>query len=773
MHSNPTRPPETRKFSKERSQNADVGSQEKPGPRERADRYTTAFVLALSGFVFLDAVHFLPGAPLLPVLVAAGLALASLSRPVWASGVLGLLAFLTILWQLLGFGLGGLLASTGGSIVAVLLVLFIAVDLAVARHQPVSMALALLAVSLMLTPYYYLSVAMIVIAGVMGGTRSIGPVASTFISALLPFILIENAIAYANVQLNVELPPVIFSQLQNVAQNQIPPLGSLNVFLTGLPAGAASSYSGAFVGFITGERASVIIVPLILLSIIFSSSASLAGATSALFAWLTKGRITRRLRAFIPLIAAVATPVAFVLLIVALSPASIGGYQTDLVSRPEDAGLLIGSSVLVGGAFTGRELLLQRLERLQRMKAELGTLLEAMEKQSEVLKGALEKVQTNAPKLDVGELAHRVQEVMSKSGDIRKGLETADVKQTGAWTDEIMNVTLPELQRMPEVLRVRMIEEANSLLALASIYNAMLEETLARGRFNERPEAMAGMDLDQAISAYLRVAARVKEDTEAIFKEYKDVTGAFNALMGREIIVPPVDPARVLETDDYHMAMKLVTQDYWTNFQAVRLPELEGALAALVKRMEKLSGSLDAEPRRRVGEAMELLSQTGISPALALERVEAVVSDLRDSAERIGEEVERLQNLAKSLSPEAARIVRFEILGQAAAVATVGRKAGGLKPSVEEVGEFAEEAALVFGAVEEARRKDARSMLILSQYPVASCLMDAALREGKGVRLADLPFIPEASVVFARLYTSGKRSLRYDDLNEEVERKRA
>ena len=189
--------------------------------------------------------------------------------------------------------------------------------------------------------------------------------------------------------------------------------------------------------------------------------------------------------------------------------------------------------------------------------------------------------------------------------------------------------------------------------------------------------------------------------------------------------------------------------------------------------MGKLSGSLDAEPRHRVGEAMEFLSQTVVSPALALDRVEAVVGELRDSAERIGEEVDRLQNLAKSLSPEAARIVRFEILGQAAAVAAVGKKAQGLKPSVEEVGGFAEEAALVFGAVEEARRKDARSMLMLSQYPVASDLMDAALREGKSVRLADLPFLPEASVVFARLYTSGKRSLRYDDLNEEVERKRA
>ena len=744
---------------------------EKRGLRERADRYTTAFVIALSSFVFLDTVHFLPGAPLLTALVAAGLALASLSRPVWAAGVLGLLAFLTIIWQLFGFGLGGLFGSMVGSAVAVALLLYIAVDLAVARHQPVSMALALLAVSLMLTPYYYLSVAMVVIAAVMGGPKSIGPVASTFISTLLPFILIENAIRYASAQPGPQLLPVIFSQLRNVAQNQIPPLGSLNVFLTGLPANAASSYSGAFVSFITGERASVVIVPLILLSLVFSSSASLAGATSSLFGWLTKGTMTGRLRAFLPLIAAVATPVAFVLLILALSPPSIGGYQTDLVTRPGDAGLLIGSSVLVGGAFTGRELLLQRLERLERMKAELRTLLEAMERQSEVLRGALEKVQANAPKLDVGELAHRVQEVMSKSGDIKKGLETADVKQTGAWIDEIMNSTLPELERMPEVLRVRMIEEANSLLALASTYNAMLEETLAKGRLNERAEAMAGMDLDQAISAYLRVAARVKEDTEAIFKEYKDVTGAFNALMGREIIVPPIDPAKVLETDDYLTAMKLVTQDYWTNFQAVRLPELEEALAALARRMEKLSDTLEAEPRQRVVEAMAFLSGAGLSPVLALPRVEAVVGELRDSAERIGEEVERLQDLAKSLSPEAARIVRFEILGQAEAVAAVGEEARALKPSAEGVGDFAEEAALVFGAVEEARRKDARSMLMLSQYPVASDLMEAALGEGKSVRLADLPFIPEASSVFARLYTSGKRYLRYDDLNEEVARK--
>ena len=64
-------------------------------------------------------------------------------------------------------------------------------------------------------------------------------------------------------------------------------------------------------------------------------------------------------------------------------------------------------------------------------------------------------------------------------------------------------------------------------------------------------------------------------------------------------------------------------------------------------------------------------------------------------------------------------------------------------------------------------------MLLLSQYPVASDLMEAALKEGKSVKLAELPFLPEASSVYARLYTSGRRAFRYDEANEEVERRRA
>ena len=741
--------------------------------RERTDRYTTAFILALSSLVFLGMVHFLPGSPLLPLLVAVGLALASLSRPVWASGVLALLAFLTIVWQLIGFGIDGLFNSTFGSAVAVILLLYIALDLLVARRQPVSEALALLAVALMLTPFYYLSVAVIVIAGVMGGVRSIGPVSSTFVSTLLPFILIENAIVYANAAPGAQLPPVIFSQLQSVAQNQIPPLGSLNVFLTGLPANAVSPYAGAFVNFVTGERASVIIVPLILLSIVFSSSASLAGATSALFDWLTRGRVSERLRAFLPLVAAVATPVAFVVLIVALSPASLGGYQTDLVSRPGDAGLLIGSSVLIGGAFTGRELLLLRLERLQRLKSQLRALLDLADGSMKGLEVSLARVEANAPNVDVGGLVLMVREMRSKAGDIKKGMEAADADQTGRWIDEVTDGILKELDGMPEGLRLKVIEGANALLALSATYNAMLEETLAKGRFTEKTEALAEMELDEAISAYLRTAAALREDIGSLFQEYKDAAGAFNALMGREIVVPPVDPGKLLETHDYPTAMKLVTQDYWTNFQAFRLPELEGALAALVKMLDELQKHLEAGPRGRVGEVMGELSKLGISPLVALARTKELVETLRGWAERVSEEVVRLQNLSKSLSPEATRIVRFEIVGQAGAVARLQQGAAALKPSAEEVGAFAEQATQVFGAVDEARRKDARSMLLLSQYPVASDLMEAALKEGKSVKLAELPFLPEASSVYARLYTSGRRAFRYDEANEEVERRRA
>ena len=64
-------------------------------------------------------------------------------------------------------------------------------------------------------------------------------------------------------------------------------------------------------------------------------------------------------------------------------------------------------------------------------------------------------------------------------------------------------------------------------------------------------------------------------------------------------------------------------------------------------------------------------------------------------------------------------------------------------------------------------------MLLLSQYPVAAELLVAALKEGKSVKLAELPFLPEASSVYARLYTSGRRAVRYDEANEVVERWRA
>jgi hypothetical protein len=743
--------------------------------RKRVDNYTSAFVMAVSTFAFLSIVNFLPGAPLLPLLIGAGLGLATLSRPVWAGSVLALLVFLSILWQLIGFGLVGLTNSTVGEIAAVFLIIFIVFDLLSARSQPDSMALSILAVSLMLTPYYYLSIAAIVVAAAIGGLRSIGPVSTAFISTLTPLLLIENAIFYSKAVGQLHAPPIIFSQLSNLAANQVPPLGSLNIFLTGLGQGTPSPYSDVLIRFVTSEQATVILIPLIIIAIIFSSSASIAGAMGTVFEWLTSaGRFGEQFRVFSALIASVVTPLAFVLLTVALSPPNLGAYQTDLVSRPNDAALLIAGSVVLGGAFTGREFLVRRLEQAERMKVEITKLLAKVDESFKGLVAILDRVTSSAPNISVSEYQRTMQEVGSLVGDIKKGVAAADLTQLGRWLALLRESVIPGLGSIPESLRIKVVEETNALLALASTYNSILEEARAQGRLPERPPFRQQIELDDAITRYLTIAGDVTDSDVKVFQEYKQTTEAFNILMGSQLIVPPVDPAKILETHDYAMAMKLVAQDYWLNFHATRGDEFEAGVLALVEKLKKLSGRLDPAAAKRIVDTVSGLVKPEPSAApLVLAKVREVVAVLQDAVRRVRDEVERLQGLSKSLSPETLRIVTFEILEKGAVVSKLEKKTDALKPSLEEVGSFADEAFFVFGEVEEARRKDARSMLLLSQYPTAAALIEGQLREKKAVKLSELPFLPDASTVYARLYASGRRTIRYDDLNEEVVQKHA
>src|SRR5580658_7998007 len=155
--------------------------------RAKVTAYTSALIIAVASSVYLAVVPFIPAPPVLPVLVGLGLGALSLSNRGISVAALYLLVYFSILWQMIGFGFFQLLSSGVG--VAVLAALAVPlIPFMTKRVELSSMALAILAVALMLTPAYFVSMPLVAAAALtFGGFATLEAMAATYIFLLAPF----------------------------------------------------------------------------------------------------------------------------------------------------------------------------------------------------------------------------------------------------------------------------------------------------------------------------------------------------------------------------------------------------------------------------------------------------------------------------------------------------------------------------------------------------------------------------------------------------------
>jgi len=741
--------------------------------RTRVNKYTTSPIIALASFFFLTIVPLLPGAateaPILPLLIGVGLGISSLRNPKWASRILCTLVFFSILYQLIGFGLIELFKPSSprytgfgwiGLVVILILIIVLVVSLLSANIEPTSMALAILAVALMLTPQYYLSVAMLVAAAAIGGLLSIGPVSITFVATLSPLLMIENAIYYASH--SRDTPPIIFSQLTNLANNRIKPLPGLNIFLTP-PADYLSRFSKDFVQFILSGSLSILVVPTILLAIVFSSSASIAGTVnSALNRFSVFERTNRILRIISPFVASIATPIAFFLLITSLP--DVGGYQTSL---PNDSIYMISGSLLLGLLFTTRELLIQRLERVEKAKARLLTCLERVRTGKQRALETVDKIVKGAPTADLGEERKALDECSSHITDIERGIQTASYESLTGWIGELEQRRLPFLENLPETLRLRMLNELNTLSSLTSTFNTILQESGVQLRFPELATLSGQMSLDDALQTYDKVVPSIKEAATKLFDEYISATNSFNILMDREVIAPPVNPIYLFDSYDYLTGMKLLAEEYWLNFHASYNQELEGKIKTLSSNLAQFVEMSDDELRTKVEEVLKSVENARPADSTyILQKMMELQGLLAEVVDAALTQAEQLEKIIKTFTTTSVDLVHFEVIGQSNRLQVLKDELKTMRPTFGNLVKFIQTVTSSFGDQAERRRKDENNLIILSQYSAAKKVIEHLMQNRNVLEISDLPFQHEAAIIFTRLYSMTNPSVRYDDVNE-------
>ena len=740
--------------------------------RTRANTYTFAVIISISSFVFLTTIPFLPtsdSSPVLPLLVALGLGLFSFRKPRSSLAIFYGLVIGTIFWQWLGFGLVQLAGLGGGTALILLTALLLAANFVNLRIEPTSMALALLAVSLMVTPYYYLAVPLIVTAAILGGIRSVSSLTMTFTFTALPLLEIDNALYFIRVGASKTLP-ILFAQLTDLATNARPPLSGFNFALTGSP--SSLLYPGATqVANILAGGSPTLVVPFMVFLLVFAFATSLAGLLGELVTrfGIAFERAQKVLKMASPLFTCIVTSAIFILLLAYLSPLNLGGYVTGLTQDPSVPDYVIGASFVLGLAVSGREYVVRFLETRELARDTLLGLASQASRNITEVQGTIDSVNSRVPSLDLTAEKGTIEEYRSFVASVVNGLPAANYATLSKWVKEMREKVIPGTTRnIPENLRIKVVTEVNTLVTLSNTYNASLIEAKSDRMFPELRPLGGEAALEPAVLTYSTTTDQISRSGEGIFESFVATSNACNTLLGRDRAEPPMNPSSLFATHDYSTGMKLLAQEYWLNFNIARETEFSakaGEMKVLTLQLEKV---LRPTESARLATLLDIIA--GAPPAkapMALEKVQELLVLLGQEVGGAKHEIEELEAMVKGLTPAALRVGEFEATNWIGPISRLQEQLAKVNPAFEEVVGYVRDCIPVLESLREAQRRDESKLVIISQYQTAKHEFDTILTARSTVGIGELPFQIDAARIFAKIYASSNRGARYNE-NEEV-----
>jgi hypothetical protein len=736
--------------------------------RARVTAYTSALIVAVASSVYLAVVPFLPAPPIVPILVGVGLGALSLRNRGVSIAALYLLVYFSVLWQMIGFGFFQLLSAGVG--IAVLLSLAIPLLTFTSRRVELSsMALAVLSVSLMMTPAWFVSIPLIAAAAfTFSGFASLEALATTFLFLLTPFLLLENALYFTTA--TGATSPIIFGQFSVLAQNMRPPLPGLNILLTGLPANYLSP-SALQVSAWLSQSSGVLLIPMLILGVILVASSSIGGVTRSLIErWERSREIAGALKQVLaPLVVAVVTPGVFIVLITLLALPGAGGFQTSLTSDAShiQAVYMVGSSILLTTSFIGRETLLLRLERAQVGTEGLQALIETCLAKMKDAQALLERVSGRVPSMNLSGERQSLSEYSSYITDVKRQMVGASGALISQFQSQLESTVLQPVSKMPEIQRQRVAGEIRGLISATATANNRLEEAKVPLGYPDVPAMSDSSTLEDLMDAYAAAVNAIRQVTVELSTMYARESASLDTIMGQEEVTPPVSASVLLDSNDFVGAMRLVAEEYWLNFHLRWAEPLDQKKSALLRRMKDLDSAVSEVERARL-EAVGRVVAAGV-PASSLAiltslrelraLLEAIVTGTASGADKVGKMLDSLE--LRSVSG-----LKFETVGRLSEVLELKKKLEDVGVSFESLTRFLEHAAGVLKSQAAAWKVDHDNLVVLAQYPLAKKIIKQMLDETPKLPLARLPFQKRAAAIYAQIYATGTPEVELDQDGE-------
>jgi hypothetical protein len=741
--------------------------------RAKVTAYTSAFIIAVSSSVYLAVVPFLPAPPVFPILVGLALGALSLRNRGVSVAALYILVYFSVLWQMIGFGFFQLLSAGVG--VAVLLAMAVPlVPFMTKRVELSSMALAVLAVALMLTPAYFVSIPLVAAAALtFGGFASLEALAAAFIFLLTPFLLLENALYFTTT--SGATAPIIFGQFSALSQNLRPPLPGLNVLLTGLPANYLS-HSYLPVSTWLSQSSGVLLIPMVVLGVILIVSSSVGGLARTFTERFERSKdVTGRVRLVLaPLVVAVVTPTVFIVLLTILSRPGSGGFQTSLTNDPShlQAIYMLSSSFLLTTSFIGRESLILRYETVQVGTEGLEDLMLTCEAKMKGIRGLLDQISTSVPSMSLSGEMRSMSEYSAYMADVRRQMSGASASLISRFQTQLEASVVKPLSEMPEVLRRRVASEIRGFISATATANNQLEEASVPLRYPDVPSVADSAPLNELVQAYQAAAAAIKEVTEGLSDLYGKESTALNALMGQEEVNPPVSASVLLQSNEFTGAMRLVAEEYWLNFHLRWAEQVDQKKAALLDETKDLDYAVGEAELQRLHAVEKVVA--GARPANSSATLEGL-RELRAILEAVVTQsasgAGRVEAMLESLELRSVRTLRFETVNRLGEVVALRKRFEAVGVSFESLTKFLENAAGVLRSQADAWKADRDNLVVLAQYPLAKRIIEQMLSGQTSLVLAKLPYQRRAAALYAQLYATGSPDVEYDEEGESLRTK--
>ena len=795
--------------------------------RVLADRISVSLIITLSSLIFMISVPFLPSDTpsgkstsfALALLISIGLGVLSyFGKEIISASILWLIALLSILWHMFNIGLLVFIDPRlmpryfAFSLLLSVILMLIVVSLLAAMRNSLAFSVSVFALALTLTPFYYIAIPIMILPILLRRNNMVIPLVFPLIGMLTPFLVAENSLSISKAgqpgQITweylkgfaAEYRPNVFTHMIGVADiiREIGPLpaidpASLFVLLVDKylsylkaaqhvigvsqpPQQGAEILTPVFTGIIGGgELASIVVSKLttavIALGVIIAISSLVSAYIPSILRRLpTLEEKTGLLSIIEPTIVMILGSSVFYILLALLSPPL--RLDSSLLRRPLDVFAMIMISGIIGGALSAKEYLVIRAEDIERTRSRIMEKIAMLEGIIKSVSGELGSARASTG-LEFKEEEAYIADAMIYISEARSRVGVVGLSILRS-IEEGIDDYLDRVQKIQGSVKNKILNSLSMLAAIAQRGNNQLE-SIGIGRvFPDPDEVSISEKIEKIVGVYNSYVFNLRASLEKIYSLYIRAIDSLSALLPGDVIAKPAtSPLSLYDLGSRGEALSL-TIDLWIRLGEIYWDRVRQGIEEVRRYLGEISGNLDPTLASRASKISEDLSgilSRGVASAPEIQPILSEIASLAsDIAGGIRSDIEYIEDLAKDLSPEALRVLRFSVFQELGDVERISSMVRDFNGSILSAIEILRSLSTIVKTHRIAMRQDEEKILLLIAYPIARSFLDEQLSIRGSVYITELPFSPQASAIYAKIYSETNRGVQYIEHMGVVER---